>query len=132
MSLKVARNDKFLHDLRKRLLDLKKSDGSRGTAIKSLVREIDANLEQVDAWEIFEQQLQSLDPDFLHGLTAKCPSLTPAEIRLCSLLRINMSNKDIAALLNISDRTVDTHRTRIRKKLGLKKEESLVGELARI
>ncbi|MFH1463848.1 MAG: LuxR C-terminal-related transcriptional regulator [Pseudomonadota bacterium] len=52
-------------------------------------------------------------------LTARAPSLTPREIEVCALVRCGLASKEIGAILGISHRSVETHRTRVRRKLGM-------------
>ena len=54
------------------------------------------------------------------------PKLTPNDLKLCAYLRLNLSSKEIAPLLNISVRSVEIKRYRLRKKMGLEHEEGLV------
>ena len=52
-------------------------------------------------------------------------SITPNDLRLCAYLRLNLSSKEIAPLLNISHKSVEVKRYRLRKKMGLNHDESL-------
>ena len=61
--------------------------------------------------------------------TVRCSTLSRVELQVCSLLRINLSTKDIARLLNISVDSVDMNRHRIRTKLGLDPKDNLTGFL---
>jgi DNA-binding CsgD family transcriptional regulator len=54
------------------------------------------------------------------------PSLTPNDLRLCAYLRLNLSSKEIAPLLNISVRSIEIKRYRLRKKMELPHETGLV------
>jgi tetratricopeptide (TPR) repeat protein len=76
-------------------------------------------------WEKFEIQFRIAHPDFGHRLAEKCPELTPTEMRVCSLLKMNMKSADIARLFCLSERAIEFHRLNIRKKLGLGKGQSL-------
>ena len=132
LSLRVAQNDDLLGELKERLLSLQDVSSDTSSMIKGIVQHIDENTDQAKAWKTFERQLQSLDQEFTNSLAATYPSLTSAEMRICSLLKISLSNKEISSLLNVSDRTVDTHRTSIRKKMGLQRQDNLVAALAKI
>ncbi len=70
--------------------------------------------------------------EFARKLLARHADLTPTELRICSLLRLNMSTKEIASMLNVSPHNVDMHRWRLRKKLGLKPRATLVAYLGEI
>ena len=52
-------------------------------------------------------------------------NLSKNEIRLCTFLKMNLSSKEIAPMMNISFRGVELHRYRLRKKLGIAQEETL-------
>ncbi len=132
LSLRIAQNDELLDQLRRRLADLKRTDRGAAAAVNRILQEISERADRIDAWNAFGQQLQKLDRNFLHNLTEAVPSLTPCELRICSLLRLNLCNKEIAGLLSISGRTIDGHRRNIRKKMGLKETDNLVAALARI
>jgi DNA-binding CsgD family transcriptional regulator len=55
--------------------------------------------------------------------------MKPAELKLCSYLRLNLSTKELAEILNKSARTIENARFSIRKKMGLKPEDNLVAQL---
>jgi DNA-binding CsgD family transcriptional regulator len=57
------------------------------------------------------------------------PDLKPSELKLCSYLRLNLSTKELAEILNKSVRTIENARFSIRKKMGLGPEDNLVGKL---
>jgi len=96
------------------------------TAFGPLVEDIQRQIQHTTGWVAFDRQLQTLDQDFIRRLMERNPSFTPAEIRICSLLRLNMSNKEIADVLSLSSRTIDAHRASIRKKLCLQPYDSIV------
>ncbi len=125
----VAEHDRLLDDLRERLAALRRTDRDVAPLIENILNELQQRNAAVEAWSLFESNLRMLAPDFVGRLIDSSAPLTPAEVRIALLLRINLSNKEIGALLNISDRTVDTHRTNIRKKLGVERGRNLVGLL---
>lgn len=53
------------------------------------------------------------------------PELTENDLRLCAYIRIGMRAKEIASMLQVTSASVNTHRYRLRKKLGLDKDASL-------
>ena len=74
----------------------------------------------------FYAQAESLHEDFNAKLTEAFPSLTPQERRLATLLRLGFSSKYIATLMNITPKSVEISRYRLRQKLGLGKGDNLV------
>ncbi|MDW8438092.1 MAG: LuxR C-terminal-related transcriptional regulator, partial [Chloroherpetonaceae bacterium] len=75
--------------------------------------------------ENFSKSISMLNPDFSKRLLARCASLTPAEVKVAEMARANLRTKDIASLMRVSVRTIETHRDHLRKKLRLKKGQSL-------
>jgi len=82
--------------------------------------------------EAFHLQVDELSKDFFFKLTTKFPELTKNDRRLCVYLRLNMSSKEIATLMNISTKSVEMGRYRLRKKLNLTHEEHLTTFLQQI
>ncbi len=93
--------------------------------IKKMMRKIDRELDTEKQWEVFEKHFESVHEEFLKRLKAAFPDLTPREMKLCAYLRLNISSKEIATLMNISTRGVEISRYRLRKKLQLSHETNL-------
>jgi tetratricopeptide (TPR) repeat protein/DNA-binding CsgD family transcriptional regulator len=88
--------------------------------VESLQTGIKSQLMATVSWDSLDQKLMRLaGPDFQRAVLRKGPNMTPTELRVCALIRCDLSTKEIAQMLGTSIRTIDTHRTRIRKKLGL-------------
>ena len=73
----------------------------------------------------FHKLFSELHQDFINRLTEKHPNLTPHDVRILSFIRINLDTREIANLMNISTKSVDINRYRIRKKLDLPHEADL-------
>jgi DNA-binding NarL/FixJ family response regulator len=96
-------------------------------------KDLNPRISNVDIdWLNFEAQYQNLQQHFRASLLAKHPKLTKQEARICQLLRVGMKSYEIARLICISERGVENHRFNIRKKLGLKTEESLAEVLSKM
>jgi DNA-binding CsgD family transcriptional regulator len=105
---------------------LKKIDNEQMSAeFKKLLKVLVEDNKVDDAWEHFAHHFDKVHTDFLVLLKNRYPSLTASELKLCAYLRMNLSSKEIAQLLNISVRGVEIGRYRLRKKLGLPKETNL-------
>ena len=94
-------------------------------AIAPALSIIDQALNNEEEWEFFEQAFNHADKKFFKRIKEKHPSLTPNDLRLCVYLRLNLSSKEIAPLLNISARSVEIKRYRLRKKLDLERDVNL-------
>ncbi|MBN1615478.1 MAG: PAS domain S-box protein [Deltaproteobacteria bacterium] len=69
--------------------------------------------------DVLESHLKDLISPFLHKMKSQFMNLTPMEIKVASLIKDGRTTKEMAALLNVSDRSVEFHRHHIRVKLGL-------------
>lgn len=94
--------------------------------VKPVIKIINSNISNNDDWKIFQEAFNNADTNFLKKVKTLHPNLTPNDLRLSAYLRLNLSSKEIAPLLNISTRSVEIKRYRLRKKMGLEHEQSLV------
>lgn len=93
--------------------------------IKSILKIVDSTIENEEDWNFFEKAFNHADKDFFRKVKDLHPSLTANDLKLCVYLRLNMSSKEIAPLLNISSRSVEIKRYRLRKKLEISREINL-------
>lgn len=100
--------------------------------VGQLIRMIDLDASMDNNWDQISLYFDKANQDFLNRLSTKFPQLTPKDHKLCAYLRLNLSTKDIAPLMNISVRGVEISRYRLRKKLSLEHEQNLVEFLGKI
>ena len=93
--------------------------------VQNVIKLINSNLNSTGDWKLFEEAFNNVDKDFMRTIKALHPSITPNDLRLCAYLRLNLSSKEIAPLLNISHKSVEVKRYRLRKKMGLSHDQSL-------
>lgn len=93
--------------------------------LKKLITTIDKNISQDDDWEHFAFHFDQVHGDFSNRFKDAYPDLSPQEMKLSAYLRMNLSTKEIAHLLNISVRGVEIARYRLRKKLDLERSVNL-------
>ena len=106
--------------------DLKHTSVDNNKSIKSVISTITKNISEEDTWTVFKEAFDNADNDFLKKVKLAHLCLTPNDLRLCAYLRLNLSSKEIAPLLNISVRSVEIKRYRLRKKMDLPHEQGLV------
>jgi tetratricopeptide (TPR) repeat protein len=87
------------------------------------------SLSDHDPMKEFEDHFKKLHPDFFQKLSHAYPKLTSIDLRVCAMLRLNMNTKDIASITSHTPGSIDTTRYRIRKRMNLTNDQSLVNEL---
>lgn len=93
--------------------------------LMQITKDIEHNISADHDWEQFQYHFDRVHGDFSTRFKAAFPSLSPQEIKLSAYLRMNLSSKEIAQLLNISIRGVEISRYRLRKKLQLERNTNL-------
>lgn len=125
-TLHVIDKNKMLEGIRQKLQGLLDKDArEQKKNIRNLIKMIDFNFVQDTDWDDFKNNFEKVHGDFFRKLKSQSGDLTPSELRLASLMRMNLSSKDIASTLNISLDSLRISRYRLRKKLALEKGESL-------
>lgn len=119
-TMSLIKKNEFLNTIKSEL-----NDKVESANLKSVIRIIDKNINNKDDWNLFEEAFNNADKDFLKKVKTKHPALTSNDLRLCAYLRLNLSSKEIAPLLNISPRSVEVKRYRLRKKMELEHDVNL-------
>jgi len=96
--------------------------------LSTILKELEFKSPEI-SWKEFETRFEQVHEAFYRTLFQRHPGLTPAEVRLCSFLKLNMANKDIALLTNRSIRTIENTRISIRKKIQLSTKDNLTSYL---
>ena len=112
--------------------DLRKRDASEimKVKIKELDRVISAQQRNDKEWDNFRLYFEKVHTDFFKKLQADFVGLTITDLRLAALIKLNLSIKETSSVLGIAPGSVKTSRYRLRTKLGLKHDESLLDFLA--
>ncbi|HLV23745.1 MAG TPA: hypothetical protein VKY36_03065 [Moheibacter sp.] len=87
-------------------------------ALNQLFNKIKFNASQ-NNWEEFDMRFSNVYESFFEKLNELHPNLSPHDKRICALIKLNLSTKEIANLTKTSVKSVENIRTRLRKKLGL-------------
>ncbi|WP_242927563.1 two-component regulator propeller domain-containing protein [Pontibacter vulgaris] len=101
------------------------SDKETRHQLRKILRSVDEEIKIENNWEQFEAHFNQVHQDFLKRLSIDYPDLTQKDLKMCAYLRLNLSSKEIASLLKLSLRGVETSRYRIRKKMNLDQDVSL-------
>ncbi len=109
------------HTLTKNTIHFKQSNIG---IIKDIIGELQHNIDET-SWTDFETRFAKVHKGFYDKLDAQYSHLTKSERKLCAMLKLGLSSKEIAAITLVRPESVDTARSRLRKKLGLSADESL-------
>jgi AraC family transcriptional regulator, chitin signaling transcriptional activator len=120
-SLSIAKQSEMIESIQG-ILDSEVDFNKLKSEIKKVIK---SNAINKHEWESFESNLNQIHDEFIINLSKKYPNLTSKDIKLCVYLKMNLSSKEIAPMMNISFRGVELHRYRLRKKLNLNKDENL-------
>ncbi|MDA3891710.1 MAG: LuxR C-terminal-related transcriptional regulator [Salinivirgaceae bacterium] len=126
-TMSIIQKNQILQQIKDVLQKLGKNDVkySENKDLYRLVKKINKEIEHQDNWTVFEKNFDKVHENFLQRLKEKHSELTPKDLRLAAYLRMNLSSKEIAPLLNISVRSVEISRYRLRKKMDLPHDQNL-------
>ncbi|MEM9895772.1 MAG: two-component regulator propeller domain-containing protein [Bacteroidota bacterium] len=120
LALGMVKKNELLNEIKAQLKDTTESSDA-----SQVLNIIDQNISGSESWNFFKKAFDNTDQDFFKKIKQAHPSLSPNDLKLCAYLRLNLTSKEIAPLFNISVRSVEIKRYRLRKKLGLSSSENL-------
>lgn len=123
-ALHLAKKNEVLEGLKQKAKELKAVEGDK-IGYQQLIRTIDFDLQDDNNWKNFAKYFEEVHKDFNGKVKRKYPQITSNELRLLALLKMNLTSKEIANILNISQEGIKKARYRLRKKLDISTEESL-------
>jgi len=138
ITMNVIRKNEILLDISAKLTKVQESldtsadnapEAKQLTRIQKLIQD---NISHDDDWRSFTRNFDIVYENYTKRLTELHPELTPGDLRLCCYLKMGLSSKEIAPLYNISYRSVEMTRYRLRKKLGLSRETNLTDYLQKL
>jgi len=126
-TMSIVRKNEILLQLRKEVENQKLRLGSQypNKYADRLLTLINENIESDHDWEIFQQNFDLIHENFFRNLHERYPGITVHDLKLCAFIRLNLSTKEIASLLNVTVRGVEAARYRLRKKFALPPEKNL-------
>ena len=126
-ALHLAQRNDFLQEIKKELgktskmVEKPNAQGRMQEMMVNIHQYISHNKEEQE----FMRKLEEVNASFFRNLTERVPGLSEKEKKLCALLRLRLSSKEIASVTNITSKSVDMNRYRLRKKLNLTAEQDL-------
>ena len=127
MAISIIHKNEFLDNLKKEVVKIKTSvkDNETRAQLNKLSLMITQDLSIDRDREKFQMHINEQNSSFIRRMSESFPSMTENEKRLASLLRLNLSSKEIASILNISPKSVEMNRYRLRKKLKVETKVNL-------
>ncbi len=123
----VSKNE-LITSILEKLVDIKPNIKKENQKIISdVILELQTSID-TDIWKEFELRFNQVHSDFYEALNYKFPNLTSNDKKLCAFLRLNMSTKDISSITGQSISSIETARTRLRKKLNITKSDKNLSE----
>jgi DNA-binding CsgD family transcriptional regulator len=126
-AMNLVYKNELLQKISEELAHLKDGSGKHlaEDQLRRIQKVINEGMNDERDWNIFERSFNEAHENFFKKLKAGHPDLVPNDLKLCAYLRMNMSSKEMASLLNISLRGVEIRRYRLRKKLNLEHDKNL-------
>ncbi|ASU35793.1 triple tyrosine motif-containing protein [Mucilaginibacter xinganensis] len=127
-AMNIVYKNELLQKISDEIAHLKDNSGKplADEQLRRIQKVIDEGMNDERDWNIFESSFNEAHENFFKKLKSGHPDLVPNDLKLCAYLRMNMSSKEMASLLNISLRGVEIRRYRLRKKLNLEHDKNLV------
>ncbi|MCF8347512.1 MAG: hypothetical protein K9G61_01745 [Bacteroidales bacterium] len=127
-TMSIIRKNELLIEIKKELEKQKNTLASKypGRYFEKITGLINKNISSDYDWQMFEALFDQAHQNFFKRLKQTHLELTQSDLKLCAYLKLNLSSKEIAPLLNITNRGVEIRRYRLRKRLGLNASENLV------
>ena len=125
MALSLVRKSELIESLKKQVRDSLLDAHENFQEIVDKIFEAADRRDTSNDWALFEQRLSETQSGFVRDIVLRFPDLTPNELRICSLVRIGLSSREIGGVMSISERSVEGYRLSLRKKMRLKKGQDL-------
>mgnify|MGYP001316394953 CR=1 FL=1 len=127
VALSISAQREFLQSMAMKLNEIKQTSDKelQNSLLSELILNVRQKMTFSDEMEEFYAQIELIHKDFRQKLSSSFPSLTEQEKRLAILLRLNLTSKEISALLGISPKSVEIARYRLRKRINLNQGDNL-------
>lgn len=123
-AMALVKKNEALLELKEELNTFNKNQ-MNASSLNKILRKIDKSLGKKSEWEVFENNFNQVHEEFFAVLKEKHPQLNARDLKLSAYIKMNLLTKEIAPLMGISIRGVETHRYRLKQKMNLDKNTSL-------
>ena len=120
MALQIFQKNELMNDLKEQM-----EKTSQDVNQDSFNKLMNKNLNYEKEWADFNTYFESVNKNFYAKLKQDYPDISPNDLKICALIKLNLSTKEMAGILNISPDSVKTARYRLRKKLQMNSEDNL-------
>jgi DNA-binding CsgD family transcriptional regulator/cell division protein FtsL len=134
-ALEMLRVNETIGDVIEKLESFGNGNSTTNDALSQQINSLISGLEtqlKSNSWNEFEKIFNNIHSDFFQKILSVCPDLTPSEIKIAALLKLNLNSKEIAAITFKSEAGIKSIRYRLRKKLGLCSDDNLIPFLIKL
>lgn len=127
-TMNLIRKNEILNDIASKIAKIQSLSSLEQSVQKQLAHiqaSIEQNISHDDDWSTFKRNFDIVYGDYIKRLLERHPQLSQSDIRLCCYIRMGLTSKDIAPLVNISFKSVEMARYRLRKKMELQSNVAL-------
>jgi tetratricopeptide (TPR) repeat protein len=126
-TLNLIQKNEILENIKQSVAEIKTaSEDQLGHKLSGLVNMVNYSLHLDREWENFKLHFEQVHQDFFKNLIDKHSDLNANDLKLCALIKLNLDNREVATILNISQDSAKVARHRLRKKLNLPAEQNLI------
>ena len=123
-ALQLAHKNEVLEGIKGEIKELKQKQSFQ-KGLQRITNTIDININDASSWQTFQRRFEAVHKNFESNVKRQYPSVSANDLRLMALIKMNLSNKEIANILNISNEGIKKARYRLRKKLNMETSDSL-------
>jgi hypothetical protein len=124
-TLMINQQNKFISEIAVMIHDLETETSASPSQLRKLSRLVRSNLSAEKNWENFRKQFDHVHPNFVRKIEKEYPSLSQNDLRHCTYIRMRLSTKEIAELMNVNPTSIQIARVRLKKKMELAEDIDL-------
>ena len=127
LTMNSMKRNSMLSELKQEIGELTQIESAAKikSSLTRVLRKINTLMNNDEDWPLAEKYFNNIYDGLLDRLRTAYPNISQTDLKLCVYIKLNLSTKEIAEIMNISTRSVEMARYRLRKKLGLRPDESI-------